>query len=107
MEENKEMNSQEAAVRSAELLAGENQARSDAQAAAENAALSSDLVGDLDEPSDERLEQVYQADDAAMDAKDRLQDAKEASRQFAEAHMGPLVEAAIADAVKNSVVINR
>ena len=42
-----------------------------------------------------------------MKAKDNVKSARQESLAFAEAHMGPLVEAALADAQKDGVSINR
>lgn len=46
-------------------------------------------------------------EDAVMQAKDNVESARQESLAFAEAHMGPLVEAALADAQKDGVSINR
>ncbi len=96
-----------AAGESSRLLAVEKEAVQHAKDAGEIAALVDEHVGEMDEPSDEASEAAFQAEDDAMEAISNLNGAEENSRQFAETHMGSLVEAAIADATKNGVTINR
>lgn len=98
--ETKEITPEAAGQRSQELLDKEILAN---EALDETVAAATTGPGVIDAP----LGSTDTQEDAVMQALGGVESVRQESLTFAEAHIGPLVEAALADAQKDGVVINR
>jgi len=101
--ETKELSPEAAGARSAEFLDREITANEALDAAVRAATTGPDTVDASGIPHNA----IEVQEDALMQAKKDDETARNESLAFAEEHIGPLVEAALADAQKDGVTINR